>query len=64
VRSREAPFATAEIGQRTATICHLNNIAMRLGNPLKWDPVAERTNDDEANGMLTASMRSPWKLEV
>jgi predicted dehydrogenase len=62
MRSRQAPFATAEIGHRTATICHLNNIALQLGKPLTWDPAAERTNDDEANTMLTASMRSPWSL--
>jgi predicted dehydrogenase len=62
VRSRQAPFATAEIGHRTATICHLNNLALRLGRALKWDPVAERTNDEEANSLLTPSMRSPWSL--
>ncbi len=64
VKSREAPFATAEIGHRTATICHLNNIALRLGRPFKWDPVAERTDDDDANAMLTPTMRSPWSLET
>jgi predicted dehydrogenase len=62
VRSREEPFATAEIAQRTATICHLNNIAMQIKRGFTWDPVAERTDDDEANAMLTASMRSPWTL--
>jgi len=62
VKSREEPFATAEIGHRTATICHLNNIAMRLGRPLKWDPAAEKTDDDEANALLTPKMREPWTL--
>jgi predicted dehydrogenase len=62
VRSREATFATAEIGHRTATICHLNNIALRLGKSFKWDPAAERTDDDEANAWLTPTMRAPWKL--
>jgi hypothetical protein len=62
VRTRKEPFATAEIGHRTATICHLNNIAMQIKRGFTWDPVAERTDDDEANAMLTASMRSPWTL--
>jgi predicted dehydrogenase len=62
VRSRETPFASAEIGHRTASICHLNNIALRLGRGFKWDPVAERTDDDEANALLTPTMRAPWKL--
>jgi len=32
------PFASAEIGHRTATLCHLLNIAMITGKTLKWDP--------------------------
>ena len=55
--------APAEVAHRTATICHLNNLAMRLGRPLKWDPVAERViDDDEANRLLTPRFREPWKL--
>lgn len=65
VKTRKEPFATAEIGHRTATICHLNNLAIQLGRPLKWDPVAEQVVDDaEANGLLTPKMRAPWSLEI
>ncbi len=63
VRSGEKPFASAEIGHRTATICHLNNLAMRLGRALEWDPFTERVVDDpEANALLTPKMRAPWKV--
>lgn len=63
VKERRHPVATAEIGHRTATICHLNNIAMALGRKLNWDPVKEQViGDDEANAMLTPKMRSPWSL--
>lgn len=63
VRSRAVPFAGGEIGHRTATLCQLNVIAMRLGRPLKWDPVAERViDDDEANKYLLPTMRAPWTL--
>jgi len=63
VKSRQEPYATAEIGHRTGTICHLNNIAMALGRKLKWDPAKERViGDDEANRLLTPQMRAPWKL--
>ena len=63
VRSRRQPVAHAEIGHRTATICHLNNIAMLTGRKLVWDPTAERiTNDPEADTMLSRPMRPPWKL--
>ncbi len=63
MRSRQQPFAHAEIGHRTATICHLNNLAMRLGRPLEWDPETEQVVDDaEANALLTPAMRPPWHL--
>jgi len=63
VRSREVPFAGGEVGHRTATLCQLNVIAMRLGRTLKWDPAAERVLDDEeANEYLVPKMRAPWAL--
>ncbi len=62
VHARGTPFASAEIGHRTATICHLLNIAMLTGKPLKWDPKAEQiTNAAEANAMLSRPVRSGWK---
>jgi predicted dehydrogenase len=63
VRTRHKPVATAEIGHRTASICHLVNIALTTGRPLKWDPVKEQIiGDAETNGMLSRPMRSPWEL--
>jgi len=63
VKSRKQPFAHAEAGHRTATICHLNNIAMRLGRKLMWNPATEQiVGDEEANRLLTPVMRAPWSL--
>jgi len=63
VKRRKDPFAPAEVGHRSATICHLTNIAMLLGRRLRWDPVKEMVlGDDEANCMLARPMRSPWTL--
>jgi predicted dehydrogenase len=63
IKTGKDPVATAEIGHRTASVCHLNNIAMRLGRKLKWDPVKEQFLDDsEANSLITPVMRAPWKL--
>lgn len=63
VKSRKAPMATAEIGHRTATICHLNNIAMRVGRPVRWDPQTEvLINDTEAARWLVPQMRSRWAV--
>ncbi len=63
VKTRGKTFAHEEIGHRTATLCHLANIAMLTGRKLKWDPVAERiTNDEEAQRMTYRPMRGEWRL--
>ncbi len=61
VIKRVGPFATPEIGHRTATICHMNNIAMKVGRKLTWDPKMEELLDDEEAGkLLKPEMRQPW----
>lgn len=63
VRSRKQPVAHAEIGHRTASISHLNNIAMIIGRKLKRNPQKEQfLNDDEANKLVAPKMRTPWHL--
>jgi len=63
VRSRKRPVVDAETGHRSATVCHIGNIAVRLGRKLKWNPEKERfINDDEANRMLSRPMRTPWHV--
>jgi hypothetical protein len=64
VRSREQPICDAEIGHRSASICHLGVIALRLGRPLDWDPAREEFRGDrEANRWLSREMREPWTLD-
>jgi predicted dehydrogenase len=63
VRSRQKPVADVEIGHRSATVCHLGNIARRLGRKLRWDPVREVFPDDaEANGLLDRPRRKGYEL--
>jgi predicted dehydrogenase len=63
VLNRSETMATAEIGHRTATICHLNNIAMRVGRTIQWDPVREEMVDDvEAGKLLAPRLRSAWSV--
>lgn len=63
VRTRRQPISPVEQAVRSDTICHLSDIAMRLGRRLEWDPAQERfVNDDEANRMLTRAMRAPWHV--
>jgi hypothetical protein len=64
VGSRQPTAAPVEVAQRSITICHLGNIAMRLGREkLRWDPRTEQIiGDDEAAKMLSRPYRSPWTL--
>jgi predicted dehydrogenase len=64
VLSRKETAAPVEVAHRSITICHLGNIAMRLGrDTLKWDPEKEQIlNDAEAAKMLSRPYRDPWKL--
>jgi predicted dehydrogenase len=63
IRSRSKPIANEEVGHRTATVCHLGNIARRLGRRLRWDPVTERfENDAEANALLDRPRRKGYEI--
>src|SRR5207247_1778108 len=42
IKSGKDTICTAEIGNRSATVCHLANIGYRLGRKLKWDPAKEQ----------------------
>lgn len=61
VKSRRDPVEPVETGHRTASLCHLGNIAMRLNKRIRWDPKNERIiGDAEAAGMLARPMRAPY----
>ena len=67
VRTRKRPICDVAIGYHSVVVCHIGAISLRMGNPLLWDPQAERfhgADSDEANKMLSRELRSPWKLEV
>ncbi len=61
MKSRQKPIADVEIGHRTATVCHLGNMAVRLGRKLQWDPAKEQiVGDDQAAAMLDKPWRAPY----
>ncbi len=63
VKTRELPFRDIEVAHRTATLCHLGNIAYWLNRPLRWDPEKEEIiGDPEANRWLDRPKREPWSL--
>lgn len=65
VRSRKWQDLTADIeqGHLSTTLCHLGNIASRLGRSLEFNPRSEKfVNDEEANNYLTKMYRAPFIL--
>lgn len=63
IRSRKRPICDVEIGARSATVCHLTNMAYWNHARLIWDPEKNRffggTGDPR---WLDASYREPWSL--
>ncbi len=52
IRNGGTPNADIEIGHRATTLCHLGNIAVRIGRAVHFDPTTERIlNDDEADAL-------------
>ncbi len=63
VKTREKPAADVEIGHRTATVCHLGNIARWTGRRLRWNPVAESfVGDADADKHLDRERRKGYEL--
>lgn len=63
VRSRQQPISDVASQHRSVTTCHLGNISMRLGRPLRWDPRQEQfVADDEANQYLCREQRAPYAI--
>ncbi|HOW67644.1 MAG TPA: Gfo/Idh/MocA family oxidoreductase [Candidatus Paceibacterota bacterium] len=61
IRTRRTPICTAEIGHRTATICHLSGIAERLKRPIRWNPAKEEIlGDPEASRWMDRPRRAPY----
>jgi len=62
MRSRRRPVADVEIGHRSVSVCHLVNIARRVGRPLEWDPAAERFVGDDLAALLDPPRRPGHEL--
>ena len=62
VQSRRTPVSDVVGSHRTVSTCHLGNISMRLGRPLKWEPNQEEFIDDkEANTWLKRDQRKGFE---
>lgn len=65
IETGKAPVSDVQSQHRSVTTCHLANIAIRLGRPLKWDPDAETFPDDsEANAYLSREQRTGFEVRA
>jgi predicted dehydrogenase len=63
IRNGRLPICDAEIGHRSATVCHLGAIALRTGRRVRWDPTKETIlGDEQQAAMLQRPYRGPWRL--
>ena len=65
MKSRKQPISDVWSHNRMLEICHLSNIAMRLGRELKWDPVKrEVIGDAQANSFLSRENRKGFEIDM
>lgn len=65
MKSRKQPISDVWTHNRMLEICHLSNIAMRLGRELKWDPVKrEIVGDTQANSFLARESRKGYEIQM
>jgi len=62
IRSRRPTLCNPEVAHRAQTIVESMTISARLNRKLKWDPVREVFDSDEANRMLYREPRAPWRI--
>ena len=65
MKSRKQPISDVWSHNRMLEICHLSNIAMRLGRELNWDPVKrEIIGDTRANSFLSRENRKGFEINL
>ncbi|HEX41304.1 MAG TPA: twin-arginine translocation signal domain-containing protein [Phycisphaerales bacterium] len=65
VKTRKPTICPADVGHRSASLCHLGVIAIRLGRKLNWDPAKEQfVGDSEADTYIARPMRKPYDYDM
>ncbi len=63
VKTRQRTLADAEVGHRSSSVAQIGYIACQVEQKLKWDPTAERFDNDAANALLSLPPgREPWNV--
>ncbi len=61
VRSGEVPHGDIELGHYTTSLCHLGNVATRLGRSYRFAPLTESViGDTEAQSLMSRKYRAHW----
>lgn len=61
--SRKTPISDVVSQHRSVSLCHLGNIAMRIGGKLQWNPETEQfTNSPAANKLLKRDQRQGFEV--
>lgn len=64
IRDGKRPNADIEIGHRSTLLCHLGNIAWRIGKELHLDPATNKPTDPEALALWGREYRPGWEPKV
>jgi len=65
IREGATPISNVDSLHRTASSCHLVNIAMLLERKLRWDPDKEDfVGDEEASAMVRRRQRKGYEIEA
>lgn len=61
--SRKTPISDVVSQHRSVSLCHLGNIAMRVGTKLQWNPETEQfSNSAAANQLLRREQRKGYEV--
>jgi predicted dehydrogenase len=65
MKSRKQPVSDVWSHNRMLEICHLANVAMRLGREISWDPAKrEIVGDAQANAFLARASRQGYEIQT
>jgi predicted dehydrogenase len=65
MKARKQPISDVWSHNRMLEVCHLSNIAMRLGRAVHWDPVKrEIVGDPHANSFLARETRKGFEINM
>ncbi|MEM8864836.1 MAG: Gfo/Idh/MocA family oxidoreductase [Planctomycetota bacterium] len=64
LKTRAKPISDPESNQRHLDICHVINVALRLGRAVTFDPQSQQfVGDEQANGFVARESRAGYAIE-